>query len=87
MGVVTTCLVTIILESLEVLGIVVPVDVELLVEAPLPVVDGEVLIDLEPILGIDLTIAVPCPSVDFEVAVDLGPLVVANLVVTTTEAV
>lgn len=87
MGVITTCLVTVTLESITIAGgVPIPVGVDLLTTVPFPEVAGNVEIDLEPLLGIDETILVPCPSVDFEVDIDLSPLVTANLVIQVVPA-
>lgn len=86
MGVITTCLVTLTLESTEILGVVTPIGVDLLVEVPYPEVNGNVEIDLLGLLGVDETLIVPCPSVDFEVQVGLGGLLLANLVIQVEEA-
>lgn len=85
MGVVATCLVTLTLESTEILGVVTPIGVDLLVAVPFPEVGGNVEIPLLGLLGVDVTLTVPCPSVDFEVQVGLGGLLVANLVVQVDE--
>jgi len=87
MGVITTCLVTVTLDSIEVLGgLPIPIGVDLLVGVPFPEVAGNVEIDLEPLLGVDETLVVPCPSDDFEAEVDLSPIVTANLTIQVVPA-
>lgn len=87
MGVIATCLVTVTLDSLEVLGIETEIGADLVTDLPLPEDGGNVEIDLEPLLGIDETLTVPCPSVDFEAEVGISPLLTANLVIQVAEIV
>lgn len=85
MGVIATCLVTITLDSIEILGVETLIGVDLITDVPFPEIGGNVEIDLEPILGVDETLIVPCPSVDFEADVALSPIITANLTIQVTE--
>ncbi|SDY16923.1 hypothetical protein SAMN05421736_101555 [Evansella caseinilytica] len=86
MAVVDTALVTIVLDALIVAGVEAPIGATLIVDAPFPIVNGTVVIDLEPILGVEETLIVPVPSVDFAADVALSPLVTASLLITATPA-
>lgn len=87
MGVITTCLVTLTLDSIVILeGVPIPIGVELLTSVPYPEIGGNVEIDLEPLLGVDETLIVPCPSEDFTAEVDLSPIVTANLTIQVVPA-